>query len=155
MKIFIVVVSIAFFSGILFSCQQRINTSNAQASIDSLKNIISQLKPGLGEFMIQFELHHDRLAKAIHEKNYARAVYETDELKEAADKIVQLHITNDKLQQPFAFFYVKYLKSAFENLSTAAEKKDESALNTNFIALTNNCNSCHHENNMPFVKIEN
>ncbi|MBS1598219.1 MAG: hypothetical protein JST75_08335 [Bacteroidetes bacterium] len=154
MKIFSTMTSLLLFPVLLFSCHQQITTDNPTSSIDSLKNIIEQLKPGLGEFMLQFELHHDRLAKAIREKNYERANYETDELKETAKKIVQLHITNEKLQQPFSFFYDKYLKAAFENLSIAAENKDESALNTNFLALTNNCNSCHHENNMAFVKIE-
>jgi len=38
-------------------------------------------------------------------------------------------------------------------LADAAAKKDDASLKTNFISLTNNCNSCHHENNMAFMKI--
>src|SRR5882724_619059 len=154
MKISIMILSIVFIITIITSCQQQTPPDNKQEAIDSLKTIINRLKPGLGEFMTQFEYHHDRLAKSIREKNYERAAYETDELKETAEKMIQLHITNDKLQQPFAFFYDKYLKSVLESLSDAATKKDEFALNTNSISLTNNCNSSHHENNMSFMKIE-
>ncbi len=151
MKIASVILAIILF---IVSCQQQQTQTNDQAPIDSLKTIIAQLKPGLGEFMIQIKYHHDELDKAIKEKSYERAAYEIDELKETAEKIQQLNITNDKLQQPFSFFYDKYLKSPLETLSTAAANKNDAALNTNIIALTNNCNSCHHENNMSFMKID-
>lgn len=154
MKIFCFYLCIASVITILASCQQQPSTDNKQASIDSLKNIINQLKPGLGEFMMQIKYHHDELSKAITAKSYDRAAYEIDEIKETAEKIQQLHITNDKLQQPFAFFYDKYLKSVLEVMSTAAANKDDASLHTNLISLTNNCNSCHHENNMSFMKIE-
>jgi len=153
MKISITILFLISLITILTACQQQILPDNKQAAIDSLKIIVNQLKPGLGEFMMQFEYHHDRLAKAIREKNYEQTIYQVDELKETAEKISQLHVTNDKLQQPFAFFYDKYLKSVLESISNLAAKKDEAALNTNYVALTNNCNSCHHENNMGFMKI--
>ncbi|MBS1935549.1 MAG: cytochrome c [Bacteroidetes bacterium] len=135
------------------SCKEETTTDNKQAQIDSLKTIISQLKPGLGEFMLQIRYHHDSLGKAILNKDYERAAYETDELKETAEKINQLNITNDKLQKPFALFYEKYLQSPLTSLADAAAKKDDASLKNNFTALTNNCNSCHHENNMAFMKI--
>ena len=103
--------------------------------------------------MIQVRYHHDSLGKAIINKDYERAAYEIDELKETAEKIQLLHITNDKLQKPFAFFYDKYLQLPLQVLAEAASKKDNASLRTNFISLTNNCNSCHHENNMAFMKI--
>ena len=104
--------------------------------------------------MIQLEYHHTKLAKTIAEKKYDQVSYEVDEIKEVAEKIEKLHITNDKLTGPFANFYEKYLKSPLDILADAAAKKNDQALQTNYIALTNNCNSCHHENNMSFMKIE-
>ncbi len=136
------------------SCNQQSATDNKQAEIDSLKNITSKLKPGLGEFMLQIKYHHDSLGKAIAIKDYERTAYEIDEIKETAERIEQLNITNDKLQKPFAIFYEKYLQSPLQTLADAASKKDDAALKTNFISLTNNCNSCHHENNMAFMKIQ-
>jgi hypothetical protein len=133
-------------------CQQQ-SVDNKQAAIDSLTNMINHLKPGLGEFMLQIKYHHDELGKAITNKDYGRVAYEIDEMKETTDKIKQLNITNDKLQKPFSFFYEKYLESPLNILSDAASRKDEATLKTNFIGLTNNCNSCHHENNMTFMKI--
>lgn len=134
------------------SCQQQ-PVDNKQSAIDSLTNAINHLKPGLGEFMLQIKYHHDELGKAITNKDYKRASYEIDEMKETTDKIKQLNITNDKLQKPFAFFYEKYLESPLNILADAASKKDDATLKTNFTGLTSNCNSCHHENNMAFMKI--
>jgi hypothetical protein len=134
------------------SCGQQ-PVDNKQTAIDSLNNLINQLKPGLGEFMLQVKYHHDELGKAITSKDYLRAAYEIDEMKETTDKIKQLNITNDKLQKPFSFFYEKYLESPLNILTDAASKKDDATLKTNFIGLTSNCNSCHRENNMPFMKI--
>jgi len=135
------------------SCEQQ-TADNKQQAIDSLTVMINHLKPGLGEFMLQIKYHHDEIGKAITNKDYARAAYEIDEIKETTEKIMQLNITNDRLQKPFAFFYEKYLESALNVLSDAALKSDAATLKTNFIGLTNNCNSCHHENNMAFMKIE-
>ncbi|MBS1973619.1 MAG: cytochrome c, partial [Bacteroidetes bacterium] len=75
------------------------------------------------------------------------------EIKETAERIAQLNIANDKLTKPFSNFYDKYLQEPLQILAGAASKKDDAALKTNFISLTNNCNSCHHENNMAFMKI--
>lgn len=135
------------------SCQNQNPVDDKQAAIDSLTKMINHLKPGLGEFMLQIKYHHDEIGKAITNKDYARAAYEVDEIKETTEKIIQLNITNDKLQKPFAFFYEKYLESPLNILSDAALKEDDATLKTNFIGLTNNCNSCHHENNMAFMKI--
>jgi hypothetical protein len=124
------------------------------AVIDSLKTLVNNLKPGLGECMIQLKYHHDRLGEAITARDYERAAYEVDEMKETTEKIIQLNITNDKLQKPFALFYEKYLQSPLGTLADAAAKKDGATLHVNFISLTGNCNSCHHENNMSFMKID-
>jgi hypothetical protein len=151
----IIAVSTACFLSLIAitSCNQQPAPDNSRAAIDSLNKIISLLKPGLGEFMLQIKYHHDSLGKAIINKDYERAAYEVDEIKETTEKIKQLNITNDKLQKPFAFFYDKYLQSPLQVLADAASKKDDASLKTNFISLTNNCNSCHRENNMAFMKI--
>ncbi|HTS45867.1 MAG TPA: hypothetical protein VMH01_15815 [Puia sp.] len=154
MKVLFISISIILLLTTFTACEQQTIPNNNQASIDSLKKMIEQLKPGLGEYMIQIKYHHDELAKAIAAKDYARAAYEIDEIKETTEKIQQLNITNDKLQQPFAFFYDKYLKAPLDILAAAAAKKDDATLRTNLVSLTNNCNSCHHENNMSFMKIQ-
>jgi hypothetical protein len=134
------------------SCRQQ-QQPDLQKIIDSLKTGIKQLKPGLGEYMMQIKYHHDELGKSITNKDYERASYETDEIKEVTEKVRQLQITNDKLTQPFLVFYNKYLDAPLNSLADAAKNKDDKSLKINFISLTNNCNSCHHENNMSFMKI--
>ena len=125
-----------------------------QARIDSLTAFIQELKPGLGEFMVQLKYHHDRLAEALEEKDLERAAYEIDEMKETAEKIQRLSISNEKLQGPFHVYYLKYLQTPLENLAASAGKKDLPSLQTHLMALTDNCNSCHHENGMGFMKIK-
>jgi hypothetical protein len=154
MKIIYICACCFILFGVIISCQQQTQTDNKQAAIDSLTTMINQLKPGLGECMLQIKYHHDEIGKAITAKDYERAAYEIDEIKEVTDKIKLLHITNDKLQQPFIVFYEKYLKSPLTILADAAAKKDDASLKINFVGLTNNCNGCHHENNMAFMKIE-
>lgn len=145
---------LATCSGFIWvSCNPAPVANQNQQELDSLKAEISRLKPGLGEFMLQIRYHHDTLGRAIREKNYDRAAYEIDELKETTEKILQLGITNDKLQKPFSFYYGKYLDAPLNILADAASKKDAAALQNNFIALTSNCNSCHQENNMAFMRI--
>jgi predicted transcriptional regulator len=104
--------------------------------------------------MMQFEYHHTKLSKTIAEKKYDQVAYEIDEIREVAEKIEKLKINNDKLKAPFSTFYDKFLKSALDALGDADTKKNDQALQTNLIALTNNCNSCHNENNMSFMKIQ-
>jgi|SRR5579862_60804 len=135
------------------ACHQEPVPSVSQATVDSLRAVIQQLKPGLGEFMLQLKYHHDALGAAIAVKDFDRAGYEVDEMNETAEKIKQLNITNDKLQKPFAIFYDKYLQNPLGILAKAAQAKDAASLKTNFAGLTANCNSCHHENNMAFMKI--
>ncbi|HXB45428.1 MAG TPA: hypothetical protein VNV85_15285 [Puia sp.] len=154
MKNMILRVACCILTMAIASCSTPPATDNSRAGIDSLNKIINQLKPGLGEFMLQIKYHHDSLGKSILEKDYLRAAYEVDEIKEITEKIEQLHITNDKLQKPFAIFYDKYLQSPLNVLADAAAKKDDASLKTNFQSLTSNCNSCHQENNMPFMKIQ-
>jgi hypothetical protein len=153
MKYIIVLTCCGIFLISWWSCTVQPAADNKQAIIDSLTHRINQLKPGLGEYMLQVKYHHDALGNAITAKDYERAGYEIDEIKEVTEKVQELHITNDKLQQPFSVFYQKYLQAPLSILAEAAEKKDAATLKTNFIALTANCNSCHHENNMGFMKI--
>ncbi|HEX4850583.1 MAG TPA: hypothetical protein VFV08_07250 [Puia sp.] len=149
----ILLITISLFILLFAACQTQSTLNPSQEEIDSLKSIINQLKPGLGEFMTEFEYHHERLSHAISVRDFDRAAYEVDEIKETAEKIVQLHITNDKLQQPFPIYFDKYLKGPLDVLAESANKKDTAALRSNLVALTNNCNGCHHENNMSFMKI--
>ncbi len=134
-------------------CNPRQEPDNIHAEIDSLKSLTEELKPGLGEFMLLIRAHHDSLGRAIGLKDFERAAYEVDEIKETAEKVKKLNITNDKLQHPFAELYKKWLESPLQTLADAASKKNEQVLKNNFISLTNNCNGCHYENNMPFMKI--
>jgi hypothetical protein len=138
---------------LLSACRQAETSSDQRATIDSLKQTIEFLKPGLGEFMVQLELHEERLGKGIQEKNFERVAFEIDEMSEVVEKVEQLKITNDKLKGSFSDFYKKYLNFPLDSLKASAGRKDEQALQNHLITLVTNCNSCHQENSMSFLKI--
>jgi hypothetical protein len=141
-------------SGIFSSaCSHLETSSNQQSAIDSLNRIVELLKPGLGEFMVQLEFHEERMAKGIQEKNFERAAFEIDELNEVAEKVEQLRITNDKLKGSFGEFYKKYLNVPLDSLKASADRKDAQAMQNHLITLVTNCNNCHKENSMSFLKI--
>ena len=151
----IVVTGIALILIILFSaCLHKPAASDDRQVLDSLTALVGQLRPGLGEYMMQIKYHHDELGKAIARRDYERAGYENDEIREQTDKIQQLHITNDKLKEPFVVFFQKYLQAPLSQIGEAALRKDDRALQSNYTALTTNCNSCHQQNNMAFMKID-
>jgi hypothetical protein len=142
------------FSIFLFSaCSQGEIASGQQGTIDSLKQTIELLKPGLGEFMVQLEFHEERLARGIREKNFERASFEIDEINEVAEKVEQLRINNDKLKASFGSYYKKYLYAPLDSLKSSADRKDANALQNHLITLVTNCNNCHKENSMGFLQI--
>lgn len=153
MKYASVFAGFCFIIALSIACYQPVQKVDSLRAIDSLGNIIQLLKPGLGEFMVQLEFHEERLSKSIMDKNYERAGFEIDEISEVAEKVQQLHISNDKLKQPFSEFYKKYLNSPLSNLKGAADKKNDPALRSGLVSLVNNCNNCHQENSMGFLKI--
>ena len=138
---------------LLFQGCGRAPGSGDRQEIDSLKIRIEQLKPGLGEFMIQLKYHHDELGKSIPSADYERAAYEVDELAEITQKIRTLGIANDKLAKPAGLYFDQYLEGPLAGLARAAAGKDSAALAVNYAALTNNCNSCHQANKMEFMHI--
>jgi len=153
MKILFISFSLCCVITLFPACSQVESSATQQAELDSLKQTVELLKPGLGEFMVQLEFHEERLAKGISEKNFERAAFEIDEINEVAEKVEELKISNDKLKASFSKFYKKYLNSPLDSLKASAGRKDITALQNHLITLVTNCNSCHKENGMDFLKI--
>src|SRR5580693_10153968 len=73
----------------IFACSQTNNNSQAlEMRIDSLQaKLAASYKPGLGEFMSNIQVHHDKLWFAGQNQNWKLADFEINEIKESLDDI--------------------------------------------------------------------
>jgi hypothetical protein len=136
---------------ILLSC----NSSNqkTQNQIDSLKNRIALLTPGLGEYMLQIKYHHDALGDALRNNDTARAWYECGEIEETFKNAIKLNVSNEKLRQPLDTLVSNLIFPVIDSLDQDFMKHDLVSANSHYQLLTEHCNTCHEANNMSFMKI--
>jgi hypothetical protein len=123
---------------LLFSCQQQQGNQVQllQREIDSLQ--AQAYKPGLGEFMLNIQIHHAKLWFAGMNKNWKLANFEIDELKENISGIqkyctdrVEIKSIDCMIRQPI------------DSLSYAVQQQNVPLFKQHYIALTEGCNACH------------
>ena len=138
---------ILFFSLliILASCGQSDKADKLQAQVDSLqKKLNNTYKPGLGEFMLGIQEHHAKLWFAGINKNWQLTDFEVHEIGEALDDIKQYCADRPEIKS------IGMIDPAISSIAAAIKKKDLEAFKKGFIDLTNNCNSCHKDNQHGF-----
>jgi hypothetical protein len=150
MKKLILVLTISFVILSIHSCnepvQQQVvsNDNNQQQEIDSLKNLISAMKPGLGEFMLGVQTHHAKLYFAGKNSNWELAQFEMDEIHELLESAQKIETDRPEIKSlPMIF-------PALDSLSKDIAQKNEKNFETDFATLTNTCNSCHTKVNFGF-----
>lgn len=113
--------------------------SDLQARVDSLQNKLDSVyKPGTGAIMNTIvQPHHLKLWFAGQSKNWALAEYERQELMGGFEKI-QLYHKNKPEAAAVAMIF-----PAMDAVEKAIRDKDAIAFKSNFVALTNTCNTCH------------
>jgi len=80
--------SFLLFLGLLSCSQSKNDTALLQKQIDSLQHKLDNVyKPGLGEFMLGIQTHHDKLWFAGQYKNWELATFELDEINETLQNI--------------------------------------------------------------------
>lgn len=136
---------------LLFSC----NSSNQKTAnqIDSLKNQIQLLTPGLGEYMLQVKYHHDALGEALRNYDTARAWYECGELEETFQDAIRLNVSNEKLRQPLDTLVSHLIFPVIDSLDRDFMNHNLEKATVHYDLLTEHCNTCHEANNMRFMKI--
>ena len=118
----------------LCQCKQTSSLDNTETTINSLQQIINGLKPGLGEYMMQLEYHHDRLKTAAEINNIERVSYETEELAELPEKIKLFHNKHEKLQaKTFTEWTNAYIKPSLKSIKDAVLTTNQ----TNIMIATN------------------
>ena len=131
---------------LICSCNnQSGDNTKLQAKMDSLQAKINDTyKPGLGEFMMGIQEHHAKLWFAGLNKNWKLADFEVHEIGETLDDIKKYCTDRPEVKS------IGIIDPAISSINTAIQKKDMASFKSGFIALTNNCNSCHKDNQHGF-----
>jgi hypothetical protein len=133
-------------SGKLKDLQSEINKLNTQN--DSLKKLITQAKPGLGELMLGIQIHHNKLWFAGREENWPLAQFEFDEIEEIIHQAEAV-----ETDRPEVKFFKPMLYPQLDSLQKAIKNKDVHTFSESFNALSTGCNNCHKNTHFEFNKI--
>lgn len=134
----------------LFACnQQTNNTQILQSRIDSMENKLDNIyKPGLGEFMSNIQVHHNKLWFAGQNQNWKLADFEIKEIEESLADIKEYCADRPETKA------IGMIDPAMDSISNAIQQKNLSKFKSSFILLTTTCNACHQETNHEFNVIK-
>lgn len=135
MKSFISAITIL----LLTACNQPdVSIKSMQAQIDSLQlKIKSTYKPGLGEFMLDFQMHHAKLWFAGQAGNWRLSDFETKEIRESLEDIQ--NYCSDRPEVAF----ISMINPALDSVDKAISHKNIAQFSGSFNLLTTTCNNCH------------
>ena len=109
-----------------------------QAKIDSLqKQIANTYKPGFGEFMSGIQTHHAKLWFAGQNQNWPLADFEIHEIQESLDDIRNFCGDRPEVKS------LSMIDPPIDSISKAILQKNSELFKTDFVILTNTCNTCH------------
>lgn len=129
-----------------FGCTSNDTAIKAlQQKVDSLQTEINNsYKPGLGDFMISIQLHHQKLWFAGIHENWSLADFEMHEIAEALADIKTYN--NDRPEAT----KVVMLNQPLDDVENAIKEKNITSFRNSFLLLTNTCNACHQAVNFSF-----
>jgi hypothetical protein len=143
MKIILPLILVVFF--IMTACNQSGNNQQLQAKIDSLQARLNDTyKPGLGEFMMGIQEHHAKLWFAGVNKNWQLADFEVHEIGETLDDVKKYCTDRPEIKS------LGIIDPAVNTIKTAISKQDIDRFKAGFTELTNDCNTCHKDNQHGF-----
>jgi len=127
--------------------QSEINTLSNQN--DSLKKLVSIMKPGLGELMLGIQVHHNKLWSAGREENWPLAQFEYDEIQEIIKQAETIETDRSEVK-----FFKQMIYSQLDTVQKAIKNKDYHEFSESFYSLTKACNNCHTATHFGFNVIQ-
>lgn len=120
-----------------------------QNQIDSIKlGINNTYQSGLGEFMINIQIHHAKLWFAGINKNWELADFEIQETEELLEDIQKYQSHREEIKTlPIIFAPLDSVKSSIKSKNLVKFKQS-------YTLLTETCNACHEAANNGFNKIK-
>lgn len=107
--------------------------------------------PGLGEFMLAAQLHHNKLFFAGDAGNWDLASYEIDELKEALSNGAKFYPKQDTFD--VAAGMKANIDGPIDQLGKAVDGKDKAGFASAYTVLTTACTNCHASSKHAFIRI--
>ena len=147
MKRFIYTTSLLF----LLSCNNK-SDSIAQGNWikgteqQKLEKIEKQFR-GFDNAMIETGYRYQELYWAGQDRNWEYANYQLDKIKLAIENGLERRPKRAKSAEHFLTYVLPEMKKSLE-------KKDTKIFNNNFQTMTNNCNSCHAMEKVPFFSVQ-
>lgn len=143
MKIIVPLFVLIYFMTV--ACNQTGNNQLLPAKIDSLQAKLNDTyKPGLGEFMMGIQEHHAKLWFAGINKNWQLADFEVHEIGETLDDVKKYCTDRPEIKS------LGIIDPAMATIKTAISKQDMDKFKSGFTELTNDCNTCHRDNQHSF-----
>lgn len=141
---------------LLFSCTDehtKLNILQSEINYlhiknDSLEKEIQNIKPGLGDLMLEIQVHHNKLWFAGKEENWPLAQFEHDEIME----IITQAETIEKERSEVKLFRVMIFPQ-LDSIQKCITQKNSSRFDSVFTNLTNACNNCHADTKFNFNRI--
>jgi hypothetical protein len=145
MRAFLILGLVAFFT----SCSVKPEHDQAnQRKIDSLESTIHSLRPGLGEYMLSVQMHHNKLWYAGAARNWDLASFEIDEIREQIE-----HASVNCSDRP-EIRTLPMLQPFIDSLDVVVKAKDSQKFQARFTAMTQVCNECHRMVHFEFIHIK-
>ncbi len=105
-------------------------------------------KPGLGELMLNIELHHNKIKLLAEKENWDYVNFEIKELKEIFETISKYHKNRKEI------IHLQMIEPAIVSLKIIVNSNNKEDFNNAFIHLTNTCNDCHKLTGYEFIVVE-
>jgi len=141
---------IIFSFALLLGC----NNSEKEAVDKSKCKTDDNLIPGMGEYMVQLDYHHQAMMTAIGDTNFKRVDFEIDEMDEVFEKIEHFHNQHKKLKQSFSASTQTFMLPVLNDLRRVVTRKNVDSCRIIFSKLSRNCNACHLANEVEFIKVK-
>ena len=124
---------------ILAACNQpKDNIKQLQVQIDSLQNRLNNsYEPGFSEFMSGVQMHHAKLWFAGNNNNWKLADFQVHKIQGALEAIQQFNTDRPEAKA------IRMIYPAIDSVSNAIKQQNQQLFKSNFILLTNTCNTCH------------
>jgi hypothetical protein len=110
--------------------------------------------PGLGEIMTLQQMRHTKLWLAGEAGNWDLAAYEVKELGEGFDDVIAFHPTHEESPVAPKDAIPRMVTVPLANVRAAVEKKDQTAFEPAYDALTKGCNDCHQATDFGFNVVQ-
>ena len=152
MKSFLVVLSVLFLLGCnndttrLKTLQSEINFLNAKN--DSLEKELQSIKPGLGDLMLEVQIHHNKLWFAGKNEDWPLAQFEHDEIMEILTQAQKIETERNEVKLFKVMIYPQ-----LDSVQLSIKQKNAESFTSAFTNLTNACNNCHANTKFGFNRI--